>query len=38
MGPRKLSGAQNKKKLKCKQLENKMLANQWGKWLKKSNQ
>ncbi|CAI6347990.1 unnamed protein product [Macrosiphum euphorbiae] len=38
MVPKKLSGAQKKKRKKNIELENKLLATQWKKWINKSNQ
>jgi len=38
MAPKKLSGAQNQKRKKNIELENKLLATQWQKWINKSNQ
>ena len=38
MAPKKLSGAQNQKRKKNIELENKLLATQWKKWINKSNQ
>ncbi|XP_060882071.1 ATP-dependent DNA helicase pif1-like [Metopolophium dirhodum] len=38
MAPKKLSGAQNQKRKKNIELENKLLATQWKKWMNKSNQ